>query len=118
MDRDDLQVGAKRRDRDQERQSPGVAYRLRRLRRHADRPGRRRSTGSGTLDASGRGHVSQARREWLRQTTRRLACLVVCSDPTAGLECPVTTDEDGIAAFLANESDLGVVFCTYQSLRR
>jgi predicted helicase len=48
--------------------------------------------------------VSQARREWLRQTTRRLECIVVCSDPTAGgrnenedirvseLECPVTTD--------------------------
>ena len=28
--------------------------------------------------------VSQARREWLRQTTRELSCIVVCSDPTAG----------------------------------
>ena len=28
--------------------------------------------------------VSQARREWLRQTTRTLHCVVVCSDPTAG----------------------------------
>lgn len=48
--------------------------------------------------------VSQARREWLRQTTRDLSCIVVCSDPTAGgrnenediriseLECPVSTD--------------------------
>ena len=45
--------------------------------------------------------VSQARREWLRQTTRPLECVVVCSDVTAGgrgeedmrlseLECPVT----------------------------
>ena len=50
--------------------------------------------------------VSQARREWLRQTTRELSCVVVCSDPTAGgrnenediriseLECPVSTDKD------------------------
>ena len=28
--------------------------------------------------------VSQARREWLRQTTRKLNCIVVCSDQTAG----------------------------------
>ncbi len=74
--------------------------------------------------------VSQARREWLRLTVCGLECLVVCSDPTAGqngrediglseLECPVTTDEGRIAAFLAGESDrLKVVFCTYQSLRR
>lgn len=75
--------------------------------------------------------VSQARREWLRQTTRRLRCLVVCSDPTAGgknenediglseLECPVTTDEEGIAEFLKADCEhVRVVFCTYQSLRR
>ena len=51
--------------------------------------------------------VSQARREWLRQTTRPLKCIVVCSDSTAGgrnenedmrvseLECPVTTNPCG-----------------------
>ena len=62
--------------------------------------------------------VSQARREWLRQTTRRLKCVVVCSDPTAGgrnenedigiseLECPVTTDPVEIAGALgANVSE-------------
>ena len=57
--------------------------------------------------------VSQARREWLRQTTRQLKCIVVCSDATAGgrnenedirvseLECPVSTDPAEIAASLA-----------------
>ena len=74
--------------------------------------------------------VSQARREWLRQTTRRLACLVVCSDPTAGghnenedirvseLECPVTTDPDEIAQLLGGDGATRVVFCTYHSLGR
>ena len=61
--------------------------------------------------------VSQARREWLRQTTRSIQCRVICSDPTAGgrnerediglseLECPVTTDPETIAAFLAGDSE-------------
>ncbi len=74
--------------------------------------------------------VSQARREWLRQTTRRLECIVVCSDPYAGgrnenedmrvseLECPVTTDPGAIAAALDIDGPIRVVFCTYQSLRR
>ncbi len=76
--------------------------------------------------------VSQARREWLRQTTRRLECIVVCSDPTAGgrnenedirvseLECPVTTDPVEIARSLYASGDARtrVVFCTYHSLGR
>ena len=76
--------------------------------------------------------VSQARREWLRQTTRRLECIVVCSDQTAGgrnenedirvseLECPVTTDPVEIAQSLNGRGDAGtrVVFCTYHSLGR
>ncbi len=74
--------------------------------------------------------VSQARREWLRQTTRRLECIVVCSDPTAGgrnenediriseLECPVTTQPDEIARFLKGNGATRVVFCTYHSLGR
>ena len=74
--------------------------------------------------------VSQARREWLRQTTRRLECIVVCSDPYAGgrnenedmrvseLECPVTTDPAAIAIALDGDGPTRVVFCTYQSLRR
>ena len=74
--------------------------------------------------------VSQARREWLRQTTRKLACIVVCSDPTAGgrsenedirvseLECPVTTDPGEIARSLAGNGATRVVFCTYHSLGR
>ena len=76
--------------------------------------------------------VSQARREWLRQTTRRLECIVVCSDPTAGgrnenedirvseLECPVTTDPVEIARSLdgAGDTRTRVVFCTYHSLGR
>ena len=74
--------------------------------------------------------VSQARREWLRQTTRKLQCVVVCSDPTAGgrnenedmrvseLECPVTTDPAEIALALTGEGPTRVVFSTYHSLRR
>lgn len=74
--------------------------------------------------------VSQARREWLRQTTRKLECLVVCSDRTAGgrnenedikvseLECPVTTKPAKIAAALTGEGPTRVVFCTYHSLGR
>ncbi len=74
--------------------------------------------------------VSQARREWLRQTTRKLECIVVCSDPTAGgrnenediriseLECPVSTDPAEVARSLAGEGSTRVVFCTYHSLGR
>ena len=74
--------------------------------------------------------VSQARREWLRQTTRRLECIVVCSDATAGgrnenedirvseLECPVSTDAAEIARSLAGDGATRVVFCTYHSLGR
>ncbi|MDD9964349.1 MAG: DEAD/DEAH box helicase family protein, partial [Gammaproteobacteria bacterium] len=68
--------------------------------------------------------VSQARREWLRQTTRPLACIVVCSDQTAGgrnesedirvseLECPVSTDPEEIAFSLGGDGPTRVVFCT------
>jgi len=61
--------------------------------------------------------VSQARREWLRHTTRPLSCRVVCSDRTAGgrgeredirvseLECPVTSDADELAAFLSADCE-------------
>lgn len=74
--------------------------------------------------------VSQARHEWLRQTTRTLQCIVVCSDPTAGgrnenediriseLECPVSTDPVEIADSLTGEGPTRVVFCTYHSLGR
>ena len=74
--------------------------------------------------------VSQARREWLRQTTRPLSCIVVCSDPTAGgrnenedirvseLECPVSTDAAETAQGLVGEGPTRVVFCTYHSLGR
>ena len=74
--------------------------------------------------------VSQARREWLRHTTRKLQCIVVCSDATAGgrnenediriseLECPVSTDPAEIAHLLNGEGPTRVVFCTYHSLRR
>ena len=72
--------------------------------------------------------VSQARREWLKQTTRKLSCIVVCSDPYAGgkneeedislseLECPVTSNPEEIARKLAAAKDTKAVFCTYQSL--
>ena len=74
--------------------------------------------------------VSQARREWLRHTTRELKCIVVCSDRTAGgrnenediriseLECPVTTDPAEISRSLTGEGETRVVFCTYHSLGR
>lgn len=74
--------------------------------------------------------ISQARREWLRHTTRPLDCIVVCSDPYAGgrneredmrvseLECPVTTDPAAIATALNAQGKTHVVFCTYQSLRQ
>ncbi len=72
--------------------------------------------------------VSQARREWLRHTTRGLRCVVVCSNPTAGgrhenedirvseLECPVSTDPAAIARSLLGDEATHVVFCTYHSL--
>ena len=75
--------------------------------------------------------VSQARREWLRHTTRALASTVVCSDASAGgrgesedigtheLECPVSTDATEITRRLRAHTDrTHVVFCTYHSLRR
>ena len=74
--------------------------------------------------------VSHARREWLRQTTRDLSCIVVCSDPTVGgrnenediriseLECPVSTDPAEIARSLDGAGPARVVFCTYHSLGR
>ena len=74
--------------------------------------------------------VSQARREWLRQTTCKLECIVVCSDATAGgrnenediriseLECPVSTDPAEIARSLVDDGPTRVVFCTYHSLGR
>ena len=72
--------------------------------------------------------VSQARREWLKHTTRKLSCIVVCSDPYAGgkneeedislseIECPVTSNPEEIARKLAAAKDTKAVFCTYQSL--
>ena len=74
--------------------------------------------------------VSQARREWLRHTIRKLDCIVVCSDSTAGgrqenediriseLECPVSTNPAEIAKLLTSGGDTRVVFCTYHSLKR
>ncbi len=74
--------------------------------------------------------VSQARREWLTHTTRKLSSLVVCSDPYAGgrneqediriseLECPVVSKPGEIAAKLQAARYTQVVFCTYQSLMR
>ena len=72
--------------------------------------------------------VSQARREWLRHTTRPLESLVVCSDPSAGgrredirrseLECPVTTNPTRIGDFLHRPGDTRAVFATYHSLGR
>ena len=74
--------------------------------------------------------VSQARREWLRHTTRPLSGIVVCSDRTSGgrneneedmrvseLECDVTTNPEAIAEkLLKQDKTTCVVFCTYQSL--
>lgn len=76
--------------------------------------------------------VSQARREWLRHTSRPLECAVVCSDSSAGgrgeqadvrlseLECAVSSDPAELADLLSVESRndvTRVVFCTYQSLK-
>ena len=72
--------------------------------------------------------VSQARREWLRHSTRPVDSLVVCSDQSAGgrgedirrseLECPVSTDPARIADFLGRTGHTRVVFSTYHSLGR
>ena len=72
--------------------------------------------------------VSQARREWLRHSTRPLRSLVVCSDQSAGgrgedirrseLECPVSTDPARIADFLCHSGHTGALFSTYHSLGR
>ncbi len=74
--------------------------------------------------------VSQARREWLTHTTRRLHSLVVCSDPYAGgkneqediriseLTCPVVSEPEKIAGVLRDGKGTKVVFCTYQSLKQ
>ncbi len=74
--------------------------------------------------------VSQARREWLRHTTRPIDCRVVCSDRSAGgrgeqegiglseLECPVTSKPDELAEYLsAEQGPTRVIFSTYQSLK-
>ena len=72
--------------------------------------------------------VSQARREWLRHTTRGIDAIVVCSDSSAGgkgetedigvheLECPVLDDPQEIADKLKNAQRTAVVLGTYQSL--
>ncbi len=70
--------------------------------------------------------VSQARRDWLNHTRRRLSSLVVCSDRTAGgrkegdmrvshLACDVTTSPESVAARLDTD-DTSVIFSTYHSL--
>ena len=72
--------------------------------------------------------VSQARREWLTHTARPMSALVVCSDRTAGgkgerheagpddLVCPVLSAPSDVAARLAEDDGVKVVFSTYQSL--
>ena len=72
--------------------------------------------------------VSQARREWLTHTSRPMSALVVCSDQTAGgkgerheagpddLVCPVLSAPSDVAARLAQDDGVKVVFSTYQSL--
>ena len=75
--------------------------------------------------------VAQARREWLRNSMRQLACTVICSDKTAGrpdedidtteISCEVTTVPEKIAADLTGKVPKGttrVCFCTYQSLNK
>lgn len=75
--------------------------------------------------------VSQARKEWLTHTTRKMSAMVVCSDETAGgrgdeyetgvseLTCEVTSKPSEIATRLqASAQHVTVVFCTYHSLRR
>lgn len=73
--------------------------------------------------------VSQARREWLRHTTKPLSGIVVCSDRTSGgrnenedmrvseLECLVSTNPEEMAEELSKQDQTTrVIFCTYQSL--
>ena len=72
--------------------------------------------------------VSQARREWLTYTNRRMSSLVVCSDRTAGgrgesytagpddLVCPVESDPFRIAEQMRKLGGVKVVFTTYHSL--
>lgn len=75
--------------------------------------------------------VSQARKEWLTHTTRKMSAMVVCSDETAGgrgdeydtgvseLTCDVISKPKEIATRLrASGQHVTVVFCTYHSLRR
>ena len=75
--------------------------------------------------------VSQARKEWLTHTTRKMSAVVVCSDETAGgrgdeydtrvseLTCEVISKPREIASRLrATGQHVTVVFCTYHSLRR
>ena len=75
--------------------------------------------------------VSQARKEWLTHTTRKMSAVVVCSDETAGgkgeryetgvseLTCDVISKPREIAARLrASAQHVTVVFVTFQSLRK
>ena len=75
--------------------------------------------------------VSQARKEWLTHTIRKMSAMVVCSDETAGgrgdrydtgvseLTCEVVSKPRDIAARLrASGQHVSVVFCTYHSLRK
>ena len=75
--------------------------------------------------------VSQARKEWLTHTTRKMSAIVVCSDETAGgkgeryetgvseLTCDVISKPQDIAARLRGTGQhVTVVFCTYHSLRK
>ena len=75
--------------------------------------------------------VSQARREWLTHTNRKMAAMVVCSDDTAGgrgeryetgvteLTCDVVSAPQATAERLSQrEGRVKVVFCTYHSLHK
>ncbi len=71
--------------------------------------------------------VSQARREWLRHSTRVINSLVICSDKTSGgrgesddimvteMICDVTTNPEIISNHMKGIG-INVLFCTYQSL--
>ena len=75
--------------------------------------------------------VSQARREWLTHTTRKMSAMVVCSDETAGgkgeqyemglseLTCDVVSAPAVLSVRLReHDRRVKVVFCTYHSLDR
>ncbi len=73
--------------------------------------------------------VGQARKEWLRQSSRHMNTLIVCSDSTAGqssdeeaglleLNCRVTRNPSVIQKFLKPSDRVKVIFCTHHSLRR